>query len=377
MVSKCFKDLSIKHMKKNLLFLLLCTFFFLPLYAQEEESAFAPASAKSIFLSYDEAPSKLYVGQIFPLRVKAIIANKQFDDILTLFAQSSSADILNPDAKWQNSGNSTYENIFYFKLKATSSKLPLLHVNLVAQGQTLESETLEIPMLNAVQLKKEPLFSNVIAQNLSIIKYKTTTFDAKNAIIVLEIEANQANLRDFHLSGIAKNGVDSFSENGTTQKAYYYAIIPNYQKTFEFTYFDLPSNKFLKISLPVVIESEEVSTQLGLNPKESIFEFYKNIAYGALAVFFFLAFVRRRKMIYFLLMVIFVALFILDRNPLNNVELKSNSTLMILPTERSTVFFTNTQTLQVEKLAEHEKYVKILLPDGKIGWTERENIIKH
>ena len=68
---------------------------------------------------------------------------------------------------------------------------------------------------------------------------------------------------------------------------------------------------------------------------------------------------------------------ILDKNPLIKVELKSSSTLMILPTEGSTVFFTNPKALEVEKLAERQQYVKVLLPDGKIGWTSRENIVKY
>lgn len=362
-------------MKKLFTIFAFCSLFFLSLaYAEEGRSYTA---SKSIFLSHTDLPSKLYVGQVLALNVKAIVANSKFDDIITLFTESSSAEILNPDAKWQALGKSNYENTFFFKLKSASVKLPLLHVNLLAQGQPIESEILDIPQFNAIQLKKEPFFSNVIAQNLSVNKYKTTTFDSKNAIIVLEIEASQSNLRDFHLSAIAKNGVDSFSENNTNQKIYYYAIIPNYQKTFEFTYFDLPSNKFLKISLPVIIESEEVSTQLGLNPKESIFEFYKNIAYGVLAFIFLLAFLKRRSVIYFLLMAAFIALFILDKNPLNKVELKSNSTLMILPTEGSTVFFTNQKAMEVEKLAERRQYIKVLLPDGKIGWTSSENITKY
>ncbi len=373
MVLKCFKGSSIKHMKHIVALLVLCSFLLVPLMAQNEGS---DAGRKSIFLSYDELPPKLYVGQVFALKVKAIVTHNNFESITTSFDHSSSVVVVNPDAKWQSIGNSTYENTFYLKLNAALSKPPVIHVRLMLKNTVLESDALEIPSTQVINLKKEPFFSNVIAQNLSINKYKTTTFDAKNAIIVLEIEANLANLKDFHLSGIAKNGVDSFSENGTAQKIYYYAIIPNYQKTFEFTYFDLSSNKFQKITLPVVIESEEVSTQLGLNPKESIFEFYKNIAYGVLAFVFFLAFLRRRRIFYFLLMSLFAALFILDKNPLNMVELKTNSSLMILPTERSTVFFTSTQSLTVEKLGERNNYIKILLPDGKIGWTERENIIK-
>jgi hypothetical protein len=361
-------------MKKLFLLWVVCTFFSLNAVAQQENGAFA--SSESLFLSYEELPSKLYVGQVFPITLKAIVATPRAHSIDTAFEASKSAVVLNPNAQWESLGNSTFQATFYISLKTLTPHLPKITVSLVSNKTALESTSLVIPTPNVVSLKKEPFFSNVIAQNLSVLKYKTTTFDAKNAIIVLEIEANQANLKEFHLSGIPKNGVDSYSENGTTQKIFYYAIIPNYQKSFEFSYFDLPSNKFKKLSLPVTIENEEVSTQLGLNPKESIFEFYKNIAYGTLSVLFLLLFLRRRRVIYFIAMALFATLFFLDKNPLNQVELKSNSNVMILPTEHSTIFFTSKENVKVEKLAQRLHYSKILFPDGMIGWTNSENIIK-
>jgi len=374
MVLKCFKALSIKHMKKLFMLWALCALFSLSAFAQQDNGTFT--SSESLFLSHEELPSKLYVGQVLPITLKAIVANPKAHSIDTAFEASKNAVLLNPNAPWESLGNSTFQTTFYVHLKAATPSLPKITVSLLSNKIAFESTSLVIPTPNVISLKKEPFFSNVIAQSLSVLKYKTTTFDAKNAIIVLEIEANHANLKEFHLSGIPKNGVDSYSENGMTQKIFYYAIIPNYQKTFEFTYFDLPSNKFKKLTLPVTIESEEVSTQLGLNPKESIFEFYKNISYGVLSVLFLLLFLRRRRVIYFIAMALFATLFFLDKNPLNQVELKSNSNLMILPTEHSTIFFTSKENVKVEKLAQRLHYTKILFPDGMIGWTNSENIIK-
>lgn len=342
--------------------------FFTSLMAEEN------LQPQSLFLSFSEPPSKLYVNQLMPLHVKAIIAKREFDTIQTSFEASKSVEILNPDAPWSAIDSNRYENTFYMKLKSPISQIPLLHVTLFKNGIEIEKQSLTLPLLRPVQLPRDALFSQVIAQTLTVNKHKTTHFDDKNGIIVLEIEATLSNLKDFLLSSIAKNGVDSFSENGINQKIYYYAIIPNYQKQFEFTYFDLSANKFVKISLPIVIETEEISTQLGLNPQESIFQFYKTLLYAIVAFSFFLLFLRRRKVLYFLSVILFGALFFLDQNPLNKVTLKQNSSLMILPTPRSTVFFTNTTPLDVEKLAERGSYLKVLLPDGKIGWTPRENI---
>ena len=354
-------------MKKLLLFLLLC---FTPLL-------FAENGSKSLFLSYEELPSKLYVGQLVPLKIKAIVTNPQFDTINAQFGKAIGTEVTNPNSKWELLETNTYETTFNVKILAASAQIPSITVNLMSKNQSIEKEVLMIAPLQAIQLKKEPSFSNVLAKTLSINKYKTTSYDTKNVMIVLEIEATGANLKDFNLSQIQKNGVDSYSENNGTQKIYYYAIIPNYQKTFEFTYFDLLGNKFHKISLPVVIENEEVSAQVGINPKESVFEFYKSVAYAVGGVLFFLHFLRKRKLIFFLPVVAFGLLFFLDQNPLNNVQLKANSILTILPSERSTIFFTSTQNAQVEKLAEYEDFIKVLLPDGKVGWTKRENIIKN
>jgi hypothetical protein len=367
---------------------MLALTLFLPAFAVEEgvfgdlinntPAATTVQSSKSLFVSVESSPQKVYVGQVFSIKVKAIVAKNKIDALKNTFSDAANVSVINPTSAWENAGNNTYFNTFYFKATSKNAAMPKLSVSIVQHQEALESELVTLPApSNIIQLKADPLFSNVIAQSLSINKYKTTTFDAKNVIIVLEIETTGANLQDFKLSGIAKSGIDSSSETNSTQKIYYYAIMPNYHKEFEFTYFDLPSNKFKKITLPIVIENEEVSTQLGLNPKESIFEFYKTVAYAVLAFVFFLVLLKKRRWYYLIPVVIFLALFFLDKNPLNNVQLKANSVLMILPTEKSTVFFTSDKQLPVEKLGERENYIKILLPDGKIGWTQRENIIAH
>lgn len=362
-------------MKHFITLILLSLALLVPSFAAEESAFFG--RSKSLFLSVEEAPSKVYVGQVFSIKLKAIVANDKIDALGNTFSGATGVEVLNPQNPWERSRDNTYYNTFYFKTTSKTAAMPRLSVSLIERQEALESEVIALTTPQLIQLKTDPFFSNVIAQSLTINKYKTTTFDAKNVIIVLEIESIGANLKDFALSGIAKSGIDSFSDNGTSQKIYYYAILPNYQKSFEFTYFDLTTNKFNKITLPMTIESDEVSTQLGLNPKESIFEFYKTVGYGVLAFIFFIILLKRRKWYYLVLSLIFLALFFLDQNPLNNAKLKSNSTIRILPMERSTVFFTSDKILDIEKLGERDNYIKILLPDGKIGWTERENIIKN
>ena len=363
-------------MKQFFTLLVLSLAFLAPTFAAEE-SAFS-GNSKSLFISVEEIPSKVLIGQVFPIKIKAIVANNKMDSLSTTFSGGTSVEVVNPQSPWERSSDNTYFNTFYFKISSKTATMPRFSVSIVQQQEAVESDIVGLTLpAQLVQLKTDPFFSNVIAQSLTVNKSKTTTFDAKNVIVVLEIEAVGANLKDFALSGVAKSGIDSFSDSGTSQKIYYYAIVPNYQKSFDFTYFDLTTNKFNKITLPMTIESDEVSTQLGLNPKESIFEFYKTVGYAVLSFIFFVILIKRRRWYYLVLTLLFLALFFLDQNPLNNAKLKSNSSIMILPMDHSTVFFTNDKMLDIEKLGERENYIKILLPDGKIGWTDRENIIKN
>ncbi|WP_060825713.1 hypothetical protein [Sulfurospirillum cavolei] len=366
-----------KLIRSFLLPFILLAILFQSLYAEEGVFAETSSRSKSLFVSLESSPQKVYIGQVFSVKVKAIVAKSKVDALSNTFSEGSNVVVLNPQATWESAGSNTYYATFLFKVTSKNASMPRLSVSLIQNQEALESEIIGLSLPSVVQLKNDPLFCNVIAQSFNVNKYKTTTFDAKNVIVVLEIETSGANLQDFKLGGIAKSGIDSYSQTANGEKIYYYAIIPNYQREFEFTYFDLPSNKFQKITLPVIIESDEVSTQLGLNPKESIFEFYKTIAYGVFAFVFFVILLKKRRWYYLLPVLIFTALFFLDKNPLNKVKLKANSALMILPTERSTVFFTNDKMLDVERLGDRDNYIKILLPDGKIGWTQRENITQN
>jgi hypothetical protein len=323
---------------------------------------------QSIFLSYEESPSKVYVGELFAVKVKAIIANDNFEDISSSFHDSQNIEILNPHSKWQWFSDNIFYNTFYMKATNVDTKLPVLKLNIYQNSKQIDSGELEPATPDVIKLNGTKYFSGVIAKKLEIKKNKITHFDDKSLIVVLEIEAQQANLKDFELKWVDRDGIDSSSENLPFFKIFYYAIIPEFTKEFTFTYFNSDTNKFEKISIPVVVADDKISTQIDLNPAQSSLQIYKDGAYLFIALLLIGLFIRRRKITYVILLILLIALLIYDKNPLNSVKIDKNSKIKILPTPKSTVFYVTDRTLYAQKLDSRDNYIKILLPNGKIGW---------
>lgn len=332
---------------------------------------------QSIFLSYEEVPKKVYVGEVFPVKVKAIIANEDFEEISSMLLYGENIEIINQDAKWQWFSDNIFYNTFYFKANDTTSKLPNIKLSIYQGTNRIESATLEATQTNIVKLNGTKYFSNIIAKSLNVKKYKATYFDDKNLIVVLEIEANESNLDNFKLKWVTRDGIDSSVNNLPFHKIFYYAIIPDYVKKFDFTYFNSGKNKFEKISLPITVTDDKISTQIDLNPAESSLQIYKDSAYVVIAIVLLLLFIKRRRKTYLVLLLALIALFLYNKNPLNSVKIDKNKQIRILPTSKSTVFFTTNRTLYAQKLDEKDEYIKILLPNGKIGWIKDDNYVKN
>jgi len=324
--------------------------------------------AQSIFLSYEEIPSKIYIGEIFPIKVKALIANDDFEEISSSFQNLQNLEVINPDAKWQWFSDNIFYNTFYMKVTNVSAKLPTLNLDIYLNASKIDSGILKATTPSIIKLNGTREFSGVISKSLKIKKHKTTQFDDKSLIIVLEIEAQEANLDEFSLKWVIRDGIDSSSSNLPYFKIFYYAIIPNFTKNFIFTYFNKTTNKFEKISIPIVLADDTISTQIDLNPAQSSLQIYKDGAYAFIALSLLVLFIRRRKIAYIIFLVILIGLVAYDKNPLNSIKIDKGSNIKILPTKKSTVFFTTNRTLYAQKLDVKDDYIKILLPNGKIGW---------
>ncbi|NPA73525.1 MAG: hypothetical protein GXO12_02325 [Epsilonproteobacteria bacterium] len=353
---------------RKVVFLLLI--FFTHLLAIDDGSATQNIRQNLIYATYANKPERVYVKQIFKVEVKLIVAIKRFDKISTKFIRGYKVDVLNPKSPWQKRGDSVYFNTFYYKVNSEKSRFPKIYIKILKKGRVLSAYTLGPIDTKIVKLQKSNLFSGVIAQNLKVEKAKTTKYDDKSNILVMEITGKLANLKDFNLSGVIKNHIDSYSVNLPDMKIFYFAILPKKRKFFEFTYFDTTQNSFKKFSIPVKVKSEDTSTQLELNPKDSKLTLYKNIALAVAAFISLVLFIIRKKIVYLLIIIASVAYLLLFYNPFDTIIISKDTKIRILPTYNSTVFYITDHQMSVEKLNEIDGYIKVKLPNGKIGWIK-------
>lgn len=329
--------------------------------------------AKSVFLKYENIPSRVYVNEVFSIKVKAVIATQNFEELQTSFDVEDGVQILNQNSNWKWFSDNIFYNTYYVKISKKEAKLPTIRLGIFENDKEVDSALLKPSDINIVELNGNKYFSGVIANSLKIKKHKTTQFDDKNNIIVLELEAKNSNLKDFHLDWVIRDGIDSSETNLPFEKIYYYAIIPNYTKKFDFTYFDKSQNKFIKNSIPIAVLDDSVSTQIDLNPEDSSLKVYKDTIYALIALSLLILLIKRKKIVYFILLILLAILFIYDKNPFNSIKIEKRTKLKILPTKKSTIFYITNRTLYVQKLDTRDTYIKVLLPNGKIGWINKED----
>ena len=327
-----------------------------------------------IYLTYEKKPDRVYVNQIFKVKIKAIIATSDFDKIVTNFQNGIDVKVINPKNSWKWFNDNIYFNEYYLKAISSNAILPKIEVSILKGAKNVAVKSLQPFKPEIIQLKKSDIFSGVIAKDLKILKSKTTKFDKKSNILVMQIEAQDANLRDFKVSNVIKEGIDSYSINLPYSKIFYFAILPKSQKEFKFSYFNILKNRFESFTILLEVSSEDTSTQLELNPKASKISMYKNIALVTLAFLSLIIFFFRRKMVYIFIFVLIMVYLFIFYNPFDGVILPKNTKIRILPTYNSTIFYITDRKIVAEKLNSTDKYIKVLLPNGKIGWVEKGGI---
>lgn len=332
---------------------------------------------QNIFLSYEKPPSGVIVNQLFSVKVKAIVATQDFDEIKNKIIPQENFKVLNLDENWSKKDDYTYYKTFYMRAKENNATFPQIFFELYKNNELIASQKFPDLKLNIIALHTGKYFSNIVADSIDIIKSKTTNFDENSLMVVLEIVAKNANLGDFKLSWVIRDGLDSFVDKFPMSKIYYYAIIPKYTKKFVFTYFNIKQNRLIKKSIDLIVDNEEVSTQSDLNPQDSSFGLYKNITYGSLAIILLFIFFKRRRVIYILFFIILAVLFFSNINPLRNISISKNSKIYILPTKNSTIFYITPNKTEVQRLNKRENYIKIILPNKQIGWVKEKNVIKN
>ncbi len=338
----------------------------------EEEPETEPVDSKSIFLSYPTPPSMLYVHAHQPIEVRALIADSGIRSISTHFVGGQEIKILNPNSPWKKIGEGEYRNRFIYKPLQKRAKLPSIEVEVVTSKGRRYTERIKPPKVEMIALPDSTHFSRIICHDFSLLSHNQKKYDEKNNIVVLEINATGGNLEDFHLPFAIREGIDQIKQDGQRQYIYYFAILPNTIKKIKFSYFKLPAKKYRNVSFDIILKDSKISTQTDLNPQKSRLQKYKQYAILGFATFLLILFLFYRKW-YLLFFSLLAAIYLLyGEARIKKIVLPAGTKIKILPTENSTIFYTTPQTVQADLLLKKSGYIKVMLPNKKIGWIKAQ-----
>ncbi|CAI8216338.1 MAG: Uncharacterised protein [Arcobacter lacus] len=94
-------------------------------------------------------------------------------------------------------------------------------------------------------------------------------------------------------------------------------------------------------------------------------------------IFIFLSYLKRRKIFYFITIVLGI-IAIIYLTPYRNGIILKDAYIYILPTKNSTIFFQTSNDLEVNILEKKGKFVKVMGIDKKfIGWVKEDSFGKN
>lgn len=344
--------------------LLLTLLFFSSLFAN-----------KVVYLSYEKVPSRVIKGEIFPVTIKALSTVREFKDIEYSFSNANGLELLNPAPARQTRGKYFYET-FYFLATDVYAKLPDIEASLVS-SQEYNTTTLEGTNLNIITLNPRQNFSNIIANEFEIIKYKTTSYDKEHNIIIFIASAINSDIKAMQFKNVFKQGSESITESFKESKITYFVVVDKRLENFSFSYFNLLKNNFSLVNIPIVVVEDSVTTQSDLKPKDQSKERLKIIVAGVVAIIAFIFILLRKKYIYFVFMLIPVGYMIYIALPDKIVCIKKGSDIQLLPVENGTIFETTIEPLHLHKEGSAPSFIKVKLQNEKIGWVKNEDICSY
>ncbi|EAH8299367.1 SH3 domain-containing protein [Campylobacter fetus] len=327
-----------------------------------------------LILTASKMPRSVYIYQVFSIKLKADTEqNLNFD--LNLTVDSNDLIWLNPKPNWSELKRGIYETTLWFEANSTNANISNITLTLNRNDSFFQKSSIstEIPLIK--NLKTDDKFANMVADKLEIKKVKSSKFDELYNLITIELESKNGNLSSFFIpQNFEKQGIESIKGDFVNQNGNYFIIADKDIKNINFSYYNLKSSKFESFDIDIKVEVDDLSTQVNLNPKESEFELYKDIALYFIIVIFLLLFIFKRSYYSFIIAIAFGIYTFYDNRPFSDAKLKINSEVKILPTSNSTIFFVANRPEKVKIMAKNGNYTKILLENKKIGWVSNENI---
>ncbi len=364
-------------MKILLLFLFL---FFTPLFALDGDSELYSAEAvapkqKVLYLSNETSPQRVVKGEIFAITLKLLSTLNNADRVEYKLSNLQGLQVLTPTPSREQKSKYYYDT-FYFLTTSTQAKLPDIEAFVAGSSQYASAVLHGLP-LNVISLNPKSDFANVIADSFELIDFKTTSYDNKHNIVVFVAKATNCDIAALNFKNVFKQGIESAQKSHLDSRITYYVIINKEVKNLSFSYFNLKSNSYPTINIPIIVDDDSVTTQSDLKPTDQSREILKMQIAGVVAFFMLVLALWAKKYIYLLFVIIPLIYIGFLAIPSKEVCVKQGTNIYLLPMSNGTVFETTKNEYKLKKDGSIENFVKVELENEKIGWVKNEDICSH
>jgi hypothetical protein len=328
-------------------------------------------SERLIYLTIEDLPKKVYVGQIFPVTIKITSLRKHVPYYIKLSGGRNvklirGVTLVRPRA--------ISHLTFYFQALGTKIKLPAFNVHYEDRDRIYRTESVD---LIAVRLNPPPHFSGLLAEDLKLLNYQASAYDERHNILSLQLQVSYGNVADFRLPGASKQGIDKVTGDLNATSLLYYGLYPVGVEQAIFSYFNIRTNRYEKFRVPIIVKRSSVSTQTNLDPQASEFTKFKIAVVGGFILLWLILWIRHRGWVYPILIVLAAAYLVTYLIPLKNVCIKEGSTVYLLPTEQSTPFVRLPSDTTAKEMHHTGDYTKVQLPNNRIGWVKNEDLCQN
>jgi len=333
---------------------------------------FATTLVADVEYRYSYLPKKIYKNQVFPVTVLAIgIGDKSRDLYFKFDRDSKDQPLFDEPLLVQNNQDCFYT--FYFKNTHNNEfKLPLLFVKSKEADVILDEHFIPVS-----KLKAQKNFSGLIAADIKVDTHQASTFDERQNLITLSLEAYEANIENMLIGEYTEQGVENIQRRNSKIEAEYFVVVPSTLKDLNFTYFNTIKEQFVPITIPIKVIETKLTTQLEPNPKHDSFDEIKKMTILAFIIFFALMFVWKRDFLYLIVVALLIIVLIRFYAPMKKICIKQGASVRILPTYNSRVsYIIDTKMEKVTKLSVRGDYIKIEYNTDRIGWVDEKDTCK-
>ena len=326
---------------------------------------------KVIYFNYDNIPKRVIKGEVFAVTLKTLSTVRDFDDIVYSFENHPGIKILDEVPQREEKGKYFYDT-FHFLTTSSYAKLPDVTASLIASDE-YNSSSIYGKKLNVITLNPKKNFANIIANNFEILEYKTTTYDNLHNIVIFVAQASNTDIEALHFQNVFKQGIESVQNSYEEAKITYFVVIDKRIENFRFSYFNLLKNRFISLSIPIVVDDDSVTTQSDLKPRDQSHDRLKIYIAAAVTLIGLILILWRKKYIYLIFILLPIGYILYLAIPQKEVCIKQGAKIYLLPVSNGTIFEITQTQFSLPKEGSIKGFTKVKLQNEKIGWVKNED----